>query len=182
MIIQDLGLSGRHNVYKSLAAGIVANTYGLRKAQIRDSLSNFKSLEHRIESLGKFKGVEFINDSKSTNVNSAWFALEQMNRPVVWIAGGIDRGNDYSKIKNLVKEKVTAIIALGVDNTKIDNAFKESRIIMHVRSMKEAVMTAFQLADKGDCILLSPACASFDLFDNYEHRGKMFKQAFIDLQ
>jgi UDP-N-acetylmuramoylalanine--D-glutamate ligase len=182
MSIQELGLSGRHNVYNSLAAGIVANVYGLRKEQIRESLSDFKSLEHRMESVAKVRNIEFINDSKATNVNSTWYALESMNKPVIWIAGGIDKGNDYSVMESLVKKKVKGMICLGTDNTKLHSAFgKMVDIMVNVTNMNDAVRMAYQLGNPGDCVLLSPACASFDLFENYEDRGKKFKEAVIQL-
>ena len=182
MSIQELGLTGRHNVYNSLAAGIVANVYGLRKEQIRESLSDMKSLEHRMESVAKVRNIEFINDSKATNVNSSWYALESMNKPVIWIAGGIDKGNDYSVMEQLVKKKVRGMICLGVDNTKLHSAFgKMVDIMVNVSNMGDAVRMAYQLGNPGDCVLLSPACASFDLFENYEDRGKKFKEEVIKL-
>lgn len=182
MSIQELGLTGRHNVYNSLAAGIVANAYGLRKEQIRESLADFKSLEHRMESVAKVRNIEFINDSKATNVNSTWYALESMTKPVIWIAGGIDKGNDYTVMEQLVKKKVKGMICLGVDNTKLHSAFgKMVDIMVNVSSMKDAVRMAYQLGNPGDCVLLSPACASFDLFENYEDRGRKFKEAVVQL-
>jgi UDP-N-acetylmuramoylalanine--D-glutamate ligase len=182
MSIQELGLKGRHNVYNSLAAGIVANIYGLRKDQIKESLADFKSLEHRLETVTKVRGMEFINDSKATNVNSTWYALESMSKPVVWIAGGIDKGNDYSVLQPLVKSKVRAMICLGLDNTKLHQAFGKSvDIIVNVNNMADAVRMAYNLGNSGDAILLSPACASFDLFENYEDRGKKFKDAVVQL-
>ncbi len=182
MSIQELGLTGRHNVYNSLAAGIVANAYGLRKEQIRESLADFKSLEHRMESVAKVRNIEFINDSKATNVNSTWYALESMTKPVIWIAGGIDKGNDYAVMEQLVKKKVKGMICLGVDNTKLHSAFgKMVDIMVNVTNMKDAVRMAYQLGNPGDCVLLSPACASFDLFENYEDRGNKFKDAVIQL-
>lgn len=182
MSIQELGLSGRHNVYNSLAAGIVANVYGLRKEQIRESLSDMKSLEHRMESVAKVKNIEFVNDSKATNVNSTWYALESINKPILWIAGGIDKGNDYSVLEPLVKRKVKGMICLGADNIKLHAAFgKMVDIMVNVTNMNDAVRMAYQLGDAGDCVLLSPACASFDLFENYEDRGAKFKSAVIQL-
>jgi UDP-N-acetylmuramoylalanine--D-glutamate ligase len=182
MSIQELGLSGRHNVYNSLAAGIVANVYGLRKEQIRESLSDFKSLEHRMESVAKVRNIEFINDSKATNVNSTWYALESMTKPIIWIAGGIDKGNDYSVLEPLVKKKVKGMICLGTDNTKLHSSFgKLVDILVNVTNMNDAVRMAYQLGNPGDCVLLSPACASFDLFENYEDRGRKFKDAVIQL-
>jgi UDP-N-acetylmuramoylalanine--D-glutamate ligase len=182
MSIQELGLKGRHNVYNSLAAGIVANIYGLRKDQIKESLADFKSLEHRLETVTKVRGMEFINDSKATNVNSTWYALESMTKPVIWIAGGIDKGNDYSVLQPLVKSKVRAMICLGLDNTKLHSAFgKCVDIMVNVTNMNDAVRMAYNLGNSGDAILLSPACASFDLFENYEDRGKKFKDAVVQL-
>lgn len=182
MSIHELGLSGRHNVYNSLAAGIVANVYGLRKEQIRESLSDMKSLEHRMESVAKVRNIEFINDSKATNVNSTWYALESMNKPIIWIAGGIDKGNDYAVLDPLVKKKVRGMICLGLDNTKLHSAFgKMVDIMVNVTNMGDAVRMAYQLGNPGDCVLLSPSCASFDLFENYEDRGKKFKEEVIKL-
>lgn len=182
MSIQELGIRGRHNVYNSMAAGIVANIYGLRKEQIRESLMNFKSLEHRLETVTKIRGVEFINDSKATNVNSTWYALESVNKPIIWIAGGVDKGNDYASLEALVKKKVRALICLGVDNTKLHAAFsKHVDIVVNCTNMRDAVRMAYQLGNPGDAVLLSPACASFDLFQNYEDRGKKFKDAVIQL-
>lgn len=182
MSIQELGLSGRHNVYNSLAAGIVANVYGLRKEQIRESLSDMKSLEHRMESVAKVRNIEFINDSKATNVNSTWYALESMNKPIIWIAGGIDKGNDYAVLDPLVKKKVRGMICLGLDNTKLHSAFgKMVDIMVNVTNMGDAVRMAYQLGNPGDCVLLSPSCASFDLFENYEDRGRKFKEEVIKL-
>jgi UDP-N-acetylmuramoylalanine--D-glutamate ligase len=175
-------LKGRHNVYNSLAAGIVANIYGIRKEQIRESMSDFKALEHRLEPVAKVRGIEFINDSKATNVNSTWFALESMNRPVIWIAGGIDKGNDYAILESMVKNKVRGMICLGVDNTKLHSAFgKMVDIIVNTSNMTDAVRMAYHLGNPGDAVLLSPACASFDLFENYEDRGRKFKDAVIQL-
>lgn len=178
MSIYDLALKGKHNLYNSMAAGIAARTMDIRKDKIRESLASFQSLEHRLEYVATVRGVDFINDSKATNVNSVWFALESMDKPVILILGGVDKGNDYSLIKDLVKEKVKAIVCLGVDNRKIHEAFgKEIELIVNTSSAKEAVQAAFHFANKGDVVLLSPACASFDLFKNYEDRGKQFKEA-----
>lgn len=182
MSIQELGLKGRHNVYNSLAAGIVANVYGLRKEQIRESLADFKALEHRLEPVSKVRGIEFINDSKATNVNSTWYALESMSRPTIWIAGGIDKGNDYTVLEKLVKSKVRALICLGTDNTKLHSAFgKMVDIIVNTSNMHDAVRMSYSLGNPGDAVLLSPACASFDLFENYEDRGRKFKDAVVQL-
>jgi UDP-N-acetylmuramoylalanine--D-glutamate ligase len=178
----DLALKGKHNLYNSMAAGIAGRTMDIRKEKIRESLTSFKSLEHRMEFVASVRGIDFINDSKATNVNSLWFALESMETPVVLIMGGVDKGNDYSAIRELVKEKVKAIICLGVDNAPIREALSnDTPVMVDTRNMKDAVQAAFQHATKGDVILLSPACASFDLFKNYEDRGKQFKEAVREL-
>jgi len=178
----DLALKGKHNLYNSMAAGIAGRTMDIRKEKIRESLTSFKSLEHRMEYVASVRGIDFINDSKATNVNSLWFALESMETPVVLIMGGVDKGNDYSAIRELVKEKVKAIICLGVDNAPIREALSnDTPVMVDTRNMKDAVQAAFQHSAKGDVILLSPACASFDLFKNYEDRGKQFKEAVREL-
>lgn len=178
MSIYDLGLQGKHNLYNSMAAAIAANLLDLRKDVIRESLSDFKALEHRLEFVANIHGIEFINDSKATNVNSVWYAMESMEKPIVWIAGGIDKGNDYSVLQPMVEEKVKAIVCLGKDNRKIHEAFsKNVDIMFNTQNMEEAVKTAYHFAQKGDVVLLSPACASFDLFENYEDRGNRFKEA-----
>lgn len=182
MSINDLGLQGKHNVYNSLAAGIVGKTMGIRKEVIRESLSDFKNVEHRMEPFLKIGGKQFINDSKATNVNSTWYALESMQNPVVWIAGGIDKGNDYEVLKPLVNKKVHTIICLGTDNRNLHEAFSRyTDLMINVTDMQEAVKVAHHFANKGDNILLSPACASFDLFENYEDRGNQFKAAVRNL-
>ncbi len=182
MNIYDFALKGKHNQYNTMAACVAAATMEIRKEKIRDAVQNFRSLEHRMEHVSTVRGIDFINDSKATNVNSTWFALESMEKPVVLILGGVDKGNDYSLIMDLVKEKVKTIICLGVDNTKIHEAFGGvmNRII-DTRSAEDAVQAAYHFADKGDVVLLSPACASFDLFKNYEDRGTQFKQAVKNL-
>lgn len=178
MSIHDLALEGKHNAFNSMAAGIAGQILNIRKEIIRESLSDFQGVEHRLEFVLKVHGIRFINDSKATNVNSTWYALESMPENVIWIVGGIDKGNDYTVLKELVRKKVTAIICLGKDNSKIHKAFAEStESIMEATSMTEAVRTAYYMGKKGDTILLSPACASFDLFDNYEDRGRQFKEA-----
>lgn len=178
MSIFSLALQGKHNIYNSMAAAIAANILNLSKDTIRESLSDFQNIEHRLESVAFVHGIEFINDSKATNVNSAWYALETMSKPVVWIAGGVDKGNDYSMLEEMVNEKVTAIVCLGKDNKKIHEAFSGIvPTIIDTRSAVEAVRAAYSLGKKGDVILLSPACASFDLFQNYEDRGRQFKEA-----
>ena len=182
MSIMDLSLQGGHNVYNSMAAGIAGQVLNIRKELIRESLSDFKGVEHRLESVLKVHGIQFINDSKATNVNSVWYALESMNTKVVWIAGGIDKGNDYSMLTGLVQEKVKALICLGKDNEKLVRAFRDVvPTIVETQSMEEAVRNAYFLAADGDTVLLSPACASFDLFDNYEDRGRQFKRAVRNL-
>lgn len=182
MSIYDFALKGKHNQYNTMAAGIAAATLGIRKEKIREAVTTFESLEHRMEHVATVRGVEFINDSKATNVNSTWYALESMERPTVLIMGGIDKGNDYTLIEDIVKEKVKAIVCLGLDNKKIHEAFGNIvPKIADTASAKDAVVTAFELASKGDVVLLSPACASFDLFKNYEDRGKQFKKAVNEL-
>lgn len=182
MSINDLALHGKHNLYNSMAAGIIGRILELKKELIRESLQDFKGLEHRLELIGKISGVEFINDSKATNVNSTWYALESMERPVIWIAGGVDKGNDYECLHELVSKKVKTIIALGVDNRPIHEAFsKRVDMIINTQSMEEAVRMAYHMADKEDIVLLSPACASFDLFENFEDRGRQFKNAVREL-
>jgi UDP-N-acetylmuramoylalanine--D-glutamate ligase len=178
MSIHDLALEGKHNAFNSMAAGIAGQILNIRKEIIRESLSDFQGVEHRLEFVLKVHGIRFINDSKATNVNSTWYALESMPENVIWILGGIDKGNDYSVLKELVKQKVKAIICLGKDNAKIHKAFAEAtETITETTSMTDAVRTAYYMGKKGDTVLLSPACASFDLFDNYEDRGRQFKEA-----
>ncbi|MFH2141942.1 MAG: cyanophycin synthetase, partial [Bacteroidota bacterium] len=182
MSIQELALQGKHNTYNSMAAGITASILGIRKPFIRECLMDFQSVEHRLEHVIKVHGIQFINDSKATNVNSTWYALESMTAEVVWIAGGIDKGNDYSQLRDLVEQKVKAIICLGKDNDKIHEAFKGVvDNIIDVETMSDAVKKAYHQAKIGDIVLLSPACASFDLFQNYEDRGWQFKNAVREL-
>lgn len=182
MSIYDFALKGKHNQYNTMAAGIAAATIGIRKEKIRDAVKNFHSLEHRMEFVAMVRGVEFINDSKATNVNSTWYALESMNKPTVLILGGVDKGNDYTLIEELVKEKVKAIVCMGTDNSKIIAAFKDIvPTIIETDSAKKAVNAAFKAAGKDEVVLLSPACASFDLFKNYEDRGTQFKEAVKEL-
>jgi UDP-N-acetylmuramoylalanine--D-glutamate ligase len=182
MSINDLALQGKHNLYNSMAAGIVAKVLELRNPLIRDSMASFKNIEHRLEFVAKISGISFINDSKATNVNSTWYALESMTSDVVLILGGVDKGNDYNMLQDLVKQKVKAIVCLGKDNRRIHDAFDESvEIIVNTFSAQEAAQVAYHLAKKGDTVLLSPACASFDLFKNYEDRGRQFKQAVKEL-
>lgn len=182
MSIYDFALKGKHNQFNTMAACVAASTIGIRKEKIREAVSTFSSLEHRMEPAGLVRGVEFINDSKATNVNSTWFALESMTKPVILILGGVDKGNDYTLIEELVKEKVKAIVCLGTDNTKIHRAFGNTvEVMVNTQSAEEAVKSAFHLSSKGDVVLLSPACASFDLFSNYEERGRKFKEAVREL-
>ncbi len=182
MNIKDLSLQGKHNTYNSMVAAVTANVLKIRKETIRNCLTSFKGVEHRLEPVIKVHRIEFINDSKATNVNSTWYALESMKKPTVWIVGGVDKGNDYSKLLPLVKEKVKAIICLGIDNKNIHKAFDGYvKTIVDTQSMDEAVKSAYYLASNNDIVLLSPACASFDLFANYEDRGRKFKQAVRNL-
>lgn len=178
MYIHDLALTGKHNAYNSMAAGIAARLLDIRKEIIRESLSDFQNVEHRLEHVTCVHGIDFINDSKATNVNSTWYALESMIKPVVLILGGVDKGNNYATLNELVKEKVVAIICLGIDNKKIHKAFGGLvETIVDAGSAEEAVRQGYRLAKKDQVVLLSPACASFDLFENYEDRGQKFKKA-----
>lgn len=178
MSIHDLSVKGKHNQYNSMAAGISARIAGLRKEKIRESFATFEGLEHRLEFVASVRGVDFINDSKATNVNSVWYALESVKQPTVLILGGQDKGNDYGEILDLVKEKVKAIVCMGIDNKPIHDAFDGVVTeIIDTQSAHDAVNAAFSLSEKGDVVLLSPACASFDLFKNYEDRGRQFKEA-----
>lgn len=180
--IHDLALKGKHNQYNSMAAGISARAAGIRKEKIRESFSTFEGLEHRLEFVATIRGVDFINDSKGTNLNSVWFALESMKQPVVLILGGQDKGNDYNEIMDLVQEKVRAIVCMGIDNNPIHKAFDNViKNIVDTQSAADAVKAAYALAEQGDVVLLSPGCASFDLFKNYEDRGTQFKQAVREL-
>lgn len=177
MSIHELALQGKHNCYNSMAGGIASKLLGISNDIVRDCLSNFEKIEHRLEPVLKVYGVEYINDSKATNVNATWYALDCMNKPVVWICGGVDKGNDYEELLSLVGDKVKAIICLGKDNSKLIEAF--GGLVSHleeVASMEDAVDAAYKLAQKGDAVLLSPACASFDLFNSYEDRGRQFKK------
>lgn len=178
----ELALKGRHNIYNSMAASISSRTMGIRKSAIRACLTSFKGLPHRMAFVAAVKGVMYINDSKATNINSVWFSLESMEAPVVLILGGVDKGNDYGIIKELVREKVKAIICIGKDNARIHEALAEDvQVIVDASSMKDAVYAAYMLSGKGDVVLLSPACASFDLFNNYEDRGTQFVEAVRNL-
>ena len=182
MSIEDFALKGKHNHYNSMAASLAATAVDIRKEKIREALQTFETLEHRMETVATIKNVEFINDSKATNVNSTWFALESMEKPVILILGGVDKGNDYSLLKELVKEKVKAIVCMGTDNRKIQEAFSDIvPLMVNTDNTTDAVQSAFHFASKGDVVLLSPACASFDLFKNYEDRGNQFKKAVKEL-
>ena len=182
MTIQELALQGKHNLYNSMAAGIASRILEVRKDVIRECLSDFQNVEHRLELVNSVYGITFINDSKATNVNSTWYALESMSQPVVWIAGGVDKGNDYEQIKDMVKKKVKLLVCLGKDNSKLLEAFKDVvENIIETDNMRDAVYAAYKNGNKGDAVLLSPACASFDLFQDYEDRGRQFKEAVRNL-
>jgi len=182
MSLDELSLHGKHNIYNSMAAGIAGHVLDIRKEVIRESLSDFQGVEHRLEHVLKIHGVDYINDSKATNINSTWYALESMTKPTVWIVGGTDKGNDYSELFDLVKQKVKAIVCLGKDNSKILAAFEGMvPVMVETHSMKEAIQTCYNFAKNGDTVLLSPACASFDLFENYEDRGRQFKTCVREL-
>jgi UDP-N-acetylmuramoylalanine--D-glutamate ligase len=182
MTLDNLALQGKHNFYNSMAAGIISRLLDIRKDVIKESMSEFQGIEHRLELVTRVHGIEFINDSKATNVNSTWFALECMTRPVIWIVGGLDKGNDYSSLKPLVKAKVKAIVCLGLDNSKILEDFSDIvPVIKETCTAGDAVETAYYLGKTGDTVLLSPACASFDIFNNFEDRGMQFKRAVYDL-
>ena len=182
MTIHELGLQGKQNLYNSMAAAIAARVFEVKDSVIKQSMIDFKSLEHRLEHVLTVHGIDFINDSKATNINACWFALESMQKDVIWIAGGVDKGNDYANLDNLVVEKVKAIVCLGKNSEKIIKHFKgKVDVIVQALSMKEAVNQSYSLANKGDIVLLSPACASFDLFSNYEDRGLQFKNAVRNL-
>lgn len=178
MSVEELSLKGRHNTYNSMAAGIAGNVLKIRNEVIREALMDFQGVEHRLETVMKVHGINFINDSKATNVNSSWYALESVTGKSVWIVGGVDKGNDYSELYHLVENKVKAIVCLGKDNQRVIQAFEgKVESIVESSSMEEAVKTAYYLARDGETVLLSPACASFDLFESYEDRGRQFKTA-----
>ena len=178
----DIALEGKHNLKNAMAATSVAKLMQIRKETIRESLSNFQGVEHRLEKVLKIQNVQYVNDSKATNVNATYFALDSMTTPTVWIVGGVDKGNDYSELMALVHEKVKGIICLGVDNKKLIDAFGNVvDVMVEVTSMVDAVKMAQRMTEKGDTVLLSPACASFDLFENYEDRGRQFKSAIQNL-
>ncbi len=177
MELEELSLTGKHNLYNSMAAGISANVAGIRKETIREALSTFAGVEHRLEKVAKVNGVEYINDSKATNVNSCWYALQSMKTKTILILGGKDKGNDYSEIAELVKEKCCGLIFLGADNSKLHSFFDGFGLpIADTNSMQECVQAAYKMAEKGETVLLSPCCASFDLFKSYEDRGRQFKE------
>ena len=178
MSLHKIALQGKHNTYNTMASGIASNLADIRKENIRESLSDFKNIPHRLEFVGKVNGIDFINDSKATNINSTWYALDTIKGPLVWIVGGIDKGNNYAMIERMVAEKVKAIVCLGKDNKKIIDAFEDIiEPIVEAASAEEAVSRAYYLARPGETVLLSPACASFDLFESYEDRGDKFKKA-----
>jgi UDP-N-acetylmuramoylalanine--D-glutamate ligase len=182
METESIALEGKHNMKNAMAATSVAKLMQIRNATIRESLSNFQGVEHRLEKVLKIQNVQYINDSKATNVNASFFALDSMTTPTVWIVGGVDKGNDYNELMSLVHEKVKGIICLGVDNKKIIDAFGNVvDVMIEVDNMTDAVRMAQRMTEKGDTVLLSPACASFDLFENYEDRGRQFKQAVYNL-
>lgn len=182
MSIYDFALKGKHNQYNTMAAAVASSVVGIRKDRIRDAVASFESLEHRMEKVATVKGIEFVNDSKATNVNSTWFALESMEKPVTLILGGVDKGNDYDLLREMVAQKVKSIVCMGLDNKKIHEAFQDIvEKIEDAGSAEEAVQKAYSLSQKGDVVLLSPACASFDLFRNYEDRGDQFKKAVREL-
>ncbi|SHF57767.1 UDP-N-acetylmuramoylalanine--D-glutamate ligase [Flavisolibacter ginsengisoli DSM 18119] len=181
MSIYDFALKGKHNQFNTMAASVAGATMDIRKNKIREAVQTFENLEHRMESVATVRGVEFINDSKATNVNSTWYALESMTKPTILVLGGVDKGNDYTLITELVKEKVKAIVCMGLDNKKIHEAFDDVVKVVDTDNASDAVRSSYSLAQPGDIVLLSPACASFDLFKNYEDRGRQFKDAVRDL-
>ncbi|MBT8263948.1 MAG: UDP-N-acetylmuramoyl-L-alanine--D-glutamate ligase, partial [Muriicola sp.] len=182
MRTDSLALEGKHNLKNTMAATTAAKLIGIRKEVIRESIQNFHGAAHRLEKVLKIHHVQYINDSKATNVNATYFALESMKTPTVWIVGGEDKGNDYKVLMPLVREKVKAIICLGLDNTKIKEAFGNVvDLMVETYAMSEAIKVAYKIAERGDTVLLSPACASFDLFKNYEDRGNQFKEAIKNL-
>ena len=182
MPTKSISLEGKHNIKNAMAAATVAQLINIRKETIRKSMAGFHGVEHRLEKVLKIQNVQYINDSKATNVNATFYALDSMQEPTVWIVGGVDKGNDYTQLYSLVNEKVKAIVCLGMNNDKIVSAFKNNvEVIVETNSMSEAVNVAYRLAEKGDNVLLSPACASFDLFENYEDRGRQFKAAVRNL-
>jgi UDP-N-acetylmuramoylalanine--D-glutamate ligase len=177
LTIENLALQGKQNVYNSMAAALGSRVLEIKKDILKDSMSDFRNSEHRLEHVANIHGIEFMNDSKATNVNSTWWALESMNKPVIWIAGGQDKGNDYTMLLEVVKKKVKAIICLGIDNNKIIKAFRNDiELIAEVKSMADAISFSYKIGEPGDIVLLSPACASYDMFEDYEDRGRQFKK------
>jgi UDP-N-acetylmuramoylalanine--D-glutamate ligase len=182
MTTDSLALEGKHNLKNTMAAGMAAKLVGIRKATIRESVTNFQGAPHRLEKVLKIHHVQYINDSKATNVNSTYYALDSIKTPIVWIVGGVDKGNDYKSLMPMVREKVKAIVCLGMDNAKIVDTFGNVvDLMIETYAMEEAVKVAYKMAERGDTVLLSPACASFDLFQNYEDRGNQFKAAVKNL-
>ena len=182
MTLEQLALQGKHNTYNSMAAGVAARLMDIRKDTLKQCFSNFHNIAHRLEYVSSVHGIKFINDSKATNINSTWYALEYYNKSIVWIVGGVDKGNDYSQLASLVKSKVKAIVCLGINNRPIHEAFGDFvETIIDTNSANDAVITAYNIAKKEDTVLLSPACSSFDLFKNYEDRGNQFKTAVKEL-
>ncbi len=182
MTLEQLALQGKHNIYNSMAAGVASRLLEIRRETLKNCLSDFHNVAHRLEFVSSVHGISFINDSKATNVNSAWYALEHYDNPIIWIAGGLDKGNDYNMLNALVKRKVKAIVCLGTDNKPIHDAFGEDvETILDTQTASHAVNSAYNIAKKGDVVLLSPACASMDLFENYEDRGNQFKLAVKEL-
>lgn len=182
MTLEELSIQGNHNIHKSMAASIADHLIGIRKETIKQCLLDFHNEEHRLEFVANIAGIEFVNDSKATNVNTAWYSLEEYNHPVIWIAGGTDNGNDYTKLLDIVKRRVKVLICLGVNNTKIIEKFSPYvKTIVETTSMEDAVNYAYSAGEKGDTVLLSPACASFDLFSDYKERGKAFRDAVQNL-
>ena len=182
MNTKNVALAGKHNLKNTMAASLAANLVGIRKESIRESIKNFQGAPHRLEKVLKIHHVQYINDSKATNVNATYYALDSMTTPVIWIVGGVDKGNDYKELMPLVREKVKAIVCLGLDNTPIKEAFGNvADLLVETYAMSEAVKVAYKIAERGDSVLLSPACASFDLFKNYEDRGNQFKEAIKNL-
>ena len=178
MPINNLTLEGKHNVKNAMAASTVAHLLKIRKQTIRESLENFQGVEHRLEQVLQINKVQYINDSKATNVNATYYALESMNAPTVWIVGGVDKGNNYNELLSFVNEKVKAIICLGIDNSKLIETFSGVvEVLQEAKTMTEAVNMAYAIATVGDNVLLSPCCASFDLFEDYQERGRQFKDA-----
>ncbi|MGN0002994.1 MAG: Mur ligase family protein, partial [Sphingobacterium composti] len=182
MNIEELSLQGKHNVYNNMASGLIAKVQELRNQSMKESMGSYVNIEHRLEHVALIGGVNYINDSKATNVNSVWYALESFSSEIVLLLGGVDKGNDYDMLRDLVKQKVKAIICIGKDTSRIHDAFEdEVEVIINSSSMEDAVNIASHIATKGDTVLLSPACASFDWFKNYEERGDKFKEAVMAL-